>query len=376
MRRITDLVKNQKSFFKVCTKPIQHQINLWKTHLPSIQPHFAVKCNNDPYLIKTLAQNDINFDCASYGEIKQILGMGINANRIIYANPYKNRVDIEYAIENKINLTVVDSVEELEKLKDKKIETLIRVKVEDKGSLMPFSSKFGSNFEETIDILKLAKKFNMNISGFSFHVGSGCYNSSQYYDAVAMIHNLINETKYLNHNYKIVDIGGGFSGESDEQFIDQANMINKGLQLFNSSPSVSNSITKSSGLTFISEPGRFFMTKSHTLYVPIIAKRKTNGKIFYIIDESLYSSFSNITYDMAKPKLELMITTNSKKNDANEYDSIIFGRTCDSADKIMELKLPELEIGDYFEIKNMGAYTTVSSTNFNGFDTTEKVYLC
>ena len=33
-------------------------------------------------------------------------------------------------------------------------------------------------------------------------------------------------------------------------------------------------------------------------------------------------------------------------------------------------------VEDYFEIKNMGAYTTVSSTNFNGFDTTEKVYLC
>jgi diaminopimelate decarboxylase len=42
----------------------------------------------------------------------------------------------------------------------------------------------------------------------------------------------------------------------------------------------------------------------------------------------------------------------------------------------MELRLPELEIGDYFEIKNMGAYTTVSSTNFNGFDTTEKIYIC
>jgi len=40
------------------------------------------------------------------------------------------------------------------------------------------------------------------------------------------------------------------------------------------------------------------------------------------------------------------------------------------------MKLPELQIGDYFEVKNMGAYTTASSTNFNGFATTEKVYLC
>jgi len=366
LRRIAELFKTQKPFFKICSKPIEHQINLWKTHLPSIQPHYAIKCNNDPKLINLLAKNDINFDCASYGEIKQILGLGINANRIIYANPYKNITDIEYAIKQDIPLTVVDSVEELEKLKNKDIETLIRVKVNDKDSLMPFSSKFGSTYEETIDILKLAKKFNKNISGFSFHVGSGCYNPSQYFDAVNMVYDIINQTKELNHKYKIVDIGGGFSGESDETFIEQANMINKGLKLFN--------IDKYYGMKFISEPGRFFMTKSHVLYVPIIGKKRTNGKIHYIVDESLYSSFSNITYDLAKPNLKLLI--NEKIDTSKLYDSVIFGRTCDSADKIMEMKIPELDVGEYFEIKNMGAYTTVSSTNFNGFDTTEKVYLC
>lgn len=369
MRRITDLVKIQKPFFKVCTKPIQHQIELWKTHLPLIKPHYAVKCNNDSKLLSYLDKNNINFDCASNGEMKQILELGINPNRIIYANPYKNQNDIEYAVENKIPITVVDSVEELEKLRNKNIETIIRVKVEDKESLMPFSSKFGSSYEETIDILKLANKYNMNISGFSFHVGSGCYNSSQYYEAVKLVYNIIQKTKNLKHNYKIIDIGGGFSGESDEKFIDQANMINKGLELFKDLP----------GFKFISEPGRFFMTKCHILYVPIIAKRKTNGKIFYIVNESIYSSFSNITYDLAKPNIELLIddiNTNLNQSSSTLHDSIIFGRTCDSADKITEIKLPELQIGDYFKIKNMGAYTIVSSTNFNGFETTEKIYLC
>ena len=76
---------------------------------------------------------------------------------------------------------------------------------------------------------------------------------------------------------------------------------------------------------------------------------------------------------MGNPKLELM---NEPKNSYKLYDSVIFGRTCDSADKILETKLPELNIGDYFEVKNMGAYTTASSTNFNGFETTEKIYLC
>jgi hypothetical protein len=164
---------------------------LWNHHLPNIQPHYAVKCNNDEYLLTTLAKAKVNFDCASHGEIKQILNLEINQNRIIYANPYKSKSDIEYALSKNIPLTVVDSIEELEKLRDKNIEILIRVKVNDKDSLMPFSSKFGASYEEIIDILKLAKKYNMNISGFSFHVGSGCYNSNQYYEAVKTIYDII-----------------------------------------------------------------------------------------------------------------------------------------------------------------------------------------
>jgi len=321
-----------------------------------------------------LAKNQINFDCASSGEIKQILNLDINHNRIIYANPYKSDADIKYALDKNIPITVVDSIEELDKLQNitnNKMEILIRVKVNDTDSLMPFSSKFGASFEETIDILKRAKNKNINISGFSFHVGSGCYNSNQYYEAIKMIKDIINVTKDLNHNYKIIDIGGGFTGVDDELFKEQAFKINEALKFFQ------NNINHLNHIKFISEPGRYFMTKTQILFTPIIAKRKTNGKIFYIIDESIYSSFSNITYDMYKPNLELVNLKPSKSTiDYKEYDSVIFGRTCDSADKILETKLPELEIGDYFEFKNMGAYTTVSSTNFNGFESTEKIYLC
>jgi ornithine decarboxylase len=233
--------------------------------------------------------------------------------------------------------------------------------VNDKDSLMPFSSKFGANYEEILDILKLAKKYKKNISGFSFHVGSGCYNPYQYYEAVKMVADIMNTTRYLKHDYKIVDIGGGFNGDNDKKFIEQADNIKEGMKLFN----------KEDNIKFISEPGRFFATKTQTLYTPIIAKKRSNNKNVYVIDESIYSSFSNITYDVAKPKLELT----NMPYDLKEYDSIIFGRTCDSSDKILETKLPELEIGNYFKIKHMGAYTTVSSTNFNGFEQTKKLYL-
>jgi ornithine decarboxylase len=341
---------------------------LWKNNLPNIQPHFAVKCNNDDILMSHLAKKSVNFDCASYGEIKQILDLGVSSDRIIYANPYKSSTDIKYAIDNKVPITVVDSVEELQKIKSLgKIDILIRVKVNDKDSLMPFSSKFGSDYDETLNILKLAKKEKINISGFSFHVGSGCYNSNQYSDAINLVLNIINKSKKLNYNsnFKIIDIGGGFSGDDENKFLSQASAINSAIE----------NIKLKEKFKIISEPGRFYMTKTHILYVPIIAKRKVGNKFFYIVDESLYSSFSNIAYDMAKPSFKLIKRKSNILQSESDHDSVIFGRTCDSQDKLIELRLPELQIGDYFEVENMGAYTTVSSTNFNGFQTTEKVYI-
>ena len=37
----------------------------WEEALPAIRPFYAVKCNEDPLLLKTLAALGAGFDCAS-----------------------------------------------------------------------------------------------------------------------------------------------------------------------------------------------------------------------------------------------------------------------------------------------------------------------
>ena len=37
----------------------------WMSVLPSVTPFYAVKANNDPVLLKVLAELGIGFDCAS-----------------------------------------------------------------------------------------------------------------------------------------------------------------------------------------------------------------------------------------------------------------------------------------------------------------------
>ena len=49
----------------------------------------AVKCNPDPYVLRLLAALGTGFDCASNGEIAQVLCLDVNPDRIIFANPCK-----------------------------------------------------------------------------------------------------------------------------------------------------------------------------------------------------------------------------------------------------------------------------------------------
>jgi ornithine decarboxylase len=53
----------------------------------------------------------------------------------------------------------------------------------------------------------------------------------------------------------------------------------------------------------------------------------------------------------------------------------MFGRTCDSLDVICYgSEMDELEIGDWLYFPWMGAYTSVTSSEFNGFPKPQAIY--
>jgi len=57
--------------------------------------YVAVKCNDDPMLLQTLASMGTGFDCASRSEIRSVLSLGVDPSRIIYANPCKQASHIK-----------------------------------------------------------------------------------------------------------------------------------------------------------------------------------------------------------------------------------------------------------------------------------------
>jgi ornithine decarboxylase len=75
-----------------------------------------VKCNDDMRVLQTLAILGCSFDCASAGEIKRVLSLDVDPNRIIFANTTKQSTHIEYAKACNVNLMTFDNEDEVYKI--------------------------------------------------------------------------------------------------------------------------------------------------------------------------------------------------------------------------------------------------------------------
>lgn len=368
LQGLQSLVRSFRSeygaFYVFARSRVQGNWNVWTKELPHIKPHYAVKCNPDRILLKTLSSLGAGFDCASGRELLEVahLQKGEFCKNVVYANPCKPERDLVLAKSLGSPTTVIDSFEEVDKLQAIRWggSTLIRLLVEDETSLMPFSRKFGLPSEKTRDIANYAKSRNIPIQGVSFHVGSGCLDPHQYTKALQKSHDAIQQITLAGHDADTVDIGGGFLSNIHE-FERYARKIRCGIAQSNKQ-----------SIRYIAEPGRFFATNAFDLFVQVIGKKPnlTTGGWRYTVDESLYGQFSCIPFDHKKPQW-LRIPTSYENKDLSARKRVkgtLYGRTCDSLDMIADsADMEDLEVGDWLWFPNMGAYTNVTASEFNGF---------
>lgn len=100
-------------------------------------------------------------------EIEQTLGIGVDPNKIIYANPFKQMSHIEHAKKNDVNLTVFDDVMELEKIKSifPEASLVMRLQTDDSTSIFKLSNKFGAPESKCRELLLTAKAMILKVVG-------------------------------------------------------------------------------------------------------------------------------------------------------------------------------------------------------------------
>uniref|UniRef100_A0A3B5A0X3 ornithine decarboxylase n=1 Tax=Stegastes partitus TaxID=144197 RepID=A0A3B5A0X3_9TELE len=344
----------------------------WLTNLPRVKPFYAMKCNNTPTVVRMLMALGTGFDCASKAEIQLALSLGVTPDKIIYAHTTKPMSHIRYACNHRVDVMTFDSEGELLKI------SLCHPQAK-------LSSKFGARMSSVGKLLEQAGELGLEVIGVSFHVGSGCTGSLAYKQAIADARYVFDVASLLGFQMRLLDIGGGFSGI----------VINAALDKY---------FPPGSGVEVIAEPGRYYVESAFTLAVNVVAKRvvadevdEQNSKcedmrrnspdkaMMYYINDGVYGSMSCITFDPAHSKLEPYLHRVSISSvtalechygqlsavDSSEptYPSVIWGPTCDSIDKVTEnYWMPELHVGEWLLIDNMGAYSVSVSTDFNSFE--------
>lgn len=372
LNHITDYINNcgddDEPFYIVDLNEIISKYNTWIRMLPDVKPFFAIKSNPNIKIIQILADLGCNFDCASKNEMKTVLNIINDPSRIIFANPCKFTSHIKYAKDNDIILMTFDCVEELYKIHElhPNAELLLRLSVDDTDSLCKFNYKFGCNLNNLHTVYDVIIKLKLNLVGFSFHVGSGCKNPQNYYNAIRDCKfAYILALKYNISTIKIIDIGGGFPDASNTtvSFQEISNTIKHAINKF----------FDKEQLSFIAEPGRFFTESSHTLVLNVIAKKVEENKIKYYLNEGIYGSFNCIKFDYQTPEFKILDSKKPRKM----FNSIFFGPTCDSIDLIHNnIEFPELDIGEWIYVSNFGSYTVSPSISFNGFSLSKYIYIC
>jgi ornithine decarboxylase len=353
-------------------KVLRENYARFRRHLPRVQVYYAVKANSAPEIVRTFYKSGASFDVASLAEfltvhenVKELPDderQDFIWDRIIYANPIKANETLKQLDPYK-PLVTYDNYEEVIKVARHAPHAglVLRLSVPNTGSMVELSSKFGAVAGEAVDLMMFAHEHNLVVEGLSFHVGSQCTNIQNYIQALNVAAGVFAEAKTRGLELKLLDIGGGFPAQYDKSvpaFRSLARTITPELNRLFPPP-----------IEILAEPGRFLVASAATAVSQVIGKAVRGGKLCYYVNDGVYQTFSGIIFDHCQYALK------SFKKGPTQICSV-FGPSCDALDTItLAEELPDLELGDFVYAPNIGAYSTASSTSFNGFPPAQIVHL-
>ena len=376
--------ESEQQFYIVDLQSVDRTLATWRTVLPRVRPFYAVKCNPDMGILRTIAEAGGDFDCASPNEIERVLSLGVRPERILFANPCKRKIDLKHALGCGVTLTTLDSIFELDKIAEvcgTRMAALLRIYASDPHAQCLLSNKFGAHPSEWAAILQRFVDTGVPMAGISFHVGSGACTPAAFESAIGQARACIDVARALGLEPFIVDVGGGFVPATFDRI---------GATV---AAALDAHFPAESGFELIAEPGRLLAERCAHLVCPVIGKKVGGGGGVggaahqYWIADGVYGSFNCMLYDHAVPPVPILLTGDAKqdvakqdvtKQDVTKVTCKIVGPSCDSIDEIhAAIEMPDMNVGDWLLFPNMGAYTIAGASCFNGipFYKTPAVYV-
>ena len=359
---IAHIAKDSPCFIFSKSK-IQQKVKEYQDYFPNSYVHFAMKSNSEPEVLRTVMESGAGFEVASKYELRMLKEIGVKPETIIFGASVKAADHIKEFHEYGVDRFAFDSVPEVEKIAAMApgARVYVRVSVNDDGSVFKFSEKFGTEKENIIPFLRLAKQLGLKPYGISFHVGSQAGNKLAWANAIKEINPIITELLAEDIKIEAIDLGGGFpcntyvSSSEDFTLDEIASALMEEYEKLPIQPKL------------LLEPGRGIIADCGIVVASVIAKIERRGSTWLFLDAGVYNAvFETMAY---QGSTRYRITSMNHAHDGGEMQYAIAGPTGDSPDIIThEALLPRnIEVGDKVIIHDAGAYSTVCTSTFNGF---------
>jgi ornithine decarboxylase len=343
-----------KPFLLVDSNIIRNKARRFKVAMPRVQPHYAVKANPDPRVLRTMIEEGVGFEIASISELDLLLSLGVSAAEIYYSNPMKSRAYLEYAASKGVEWYVLDSIEELRKIVSVKPDAkmYLRIDTPNIGSDWPLAGKFGTHAAEIKGIINEAAALKADLAGVTFHVGSQCRNPQNWRVGIERAKKVFSDMRRAGLTPRLLNIGGGYPVRHIKPIPSIeiiAEVVNAAIADLPAS------------IRVMAEPGRYLVSDAAYFVCRVVGTATRNGKRWMYWDAGMFGGVIEVTEG-----LRYEILSDRKGPD---IPWSVAGPTCDSVDILMrDEMLPEdVQEGDFIYIPNAGAYTTAYASNFNGF---------
>ena len=333
---------------------LREKLRRFRAALPRVAPHYAVKCNPDPTILRVLREEGAGFEIASPAELALCRSLGVAADELYFSNPVRAREAIAIAAHAGVQWYVVDSVAELRKVHSiyPGASLYLRLHTSNEGAVTPLSEKFGAFDDEVEGLLDAAVALGADLAGATFHAGSQCLNPDNWRSGILACLALFERMRGHGLRPRLLNLGGGFPVEHDAPVpsIRQIGaLINPVLDAV------------PGDVRIMAEPGRFLVSDAGTLVCRVIGQTVRHGHPWAYLDAGVFNGLlettTGIHYDMQSDRAGARIAWT------------VAGPTCDGMDVCNRAQpLPgDLAEGDFVYVRNAGAYSNACACQFNGF---------
>lgn len=339
-------------------------------------PEYASKAFSCKRIYEIMAEEDIDIDVVSVGEIYTAFSAGYPMSRAFFHGNIKTDADIRFAIEKGVGYIVIDSLDEIFALNEiakemgVKQKVLVRVSpgidphTHKKISTGSLDCKFGLGIEDG-QAKKAAQAVlnssNIELCGFHCHVGSQIFESETFALAAEMMLEFTVDIKEsFGYLADILNLGGGFGvryTESDPSI----DVTQKIAELANSLKELSAKMQIALPKIHL-EPGRSLVADAGiTLYTVGAVKEIKGHKNYVSIDGGMTDNPRFALYEAVHS-----VILASRANEENNYLATVAGRCCESGDLIGEdYLMPKPQRNDILAVLTTGAYNYSMASNYN-----------